>query len=597
MNPETATKLAQMGDVKANAAKLRVALEEAKKNPNDPRSAELRRRLERGMFNVELQALGKKPFPVQVPKIDMAKAMGGMTAGPQSKVTDAPEQGNVGPFDVGAGIASLKERGGDIKETFLGVGKRLGEGFQKAGEIARDSELSIPQRVVGPVIASASGAASAFGEVGIGVGKLALTQEAENTVKDFAQSVGEQISETEAAKKTIDWYEALPPEQKANLQMFGGIANVVSTVLGLRGSSAVTGATVRGAEAAVPVIREGVEATVDAAKTGARTTVGMTQRALTPSPEVVNTRLNEAVSRIVQPTGKTPNEIAKEVQQARRALSELDTKDVSDYASLNAALDGRVTAIAKAQDEYLAQFPEKFKADQLGRYTKVGKETVTTTPVQDALDGLERAFKLSGDAVGEAKIRQLRQKMDSEGLNVTEINQLARDYNKEFRNLAFDKMGNPKAGFNAENYEAVRKGVKEVARDRMPDDKSKELDARLTDNYETQRMVDKMQVAIEKAIAKAPKEKGFIRRTVGTVVGAGVNLADTLTGNIVSNIGRTIASRAGVAQKTSLTPLEIQMELSKNLKTIEKLNQIQDPDAFAKAFEKYLSEQAITPSQ
>lgn len=379
--------------------------------------------------------------------------------------------------------------------------------------------------------------------------------------------------------------------------MFGGIANVVSTVLGLRGSSAVTGATVRGAEAAVPVIREGVEATVDAAKTGARTTVGMTQRALTPSPEVVNTRLNEAVSRIVQPTGKTPNEIAKEVQQARRALSELDTKDVSDYASLNAALDGRVTAIAKAQDEYLAQFPEKFKADQLGRYTKVGKETVTTTPVQDALDGLERAFKLSGDAVGEAKIRQLRQKMDSEGLNVTEINQLARDYNKEFRNLAFDKMGNPKAGFNAENYEAVRKGVKEVARDRMPDDKSKELDARLTDNYETQRMVDKMQVAIEKAIAKAPKEKGFIRRTVGTVVGAGVNLADTLTGNIVSNIGRTIASRAGVAQKTSLTPLEIQMELSKNLKTIEKLNQIQDPDAFAKAFEKYLSEQAITPSQ
>lgn len=83
-----------MGDVKKNKEQLRKAIDFAKKQPDHPDSIELRNRLERGMFNVELKALGKEPFPVKPPKVDLKAAMASaqpmMQPGQQSKLSDAP---------------------------------------------------------------------------------------------------------------------------------------------------------------------------------------------------------------------------------------------------------------------------------------------------------------------------------------------------------------------------------------------------------------------------------------------------------------------------------------------------------------------------
>jgi hypothetical protein len=576
MNPEIAAKLAAMGDIKGNAEKLRVALDAAKKNPNDPRSVELRRRMERGMLNKELEALGKKPFPVQVPKIDMAKAMAGVTAAPQTKVPTAPEQTGVGPFDSGVNMAGWKERGGDIKETFLGAGGAIKEGLVNAGEIARNPELSPVQRVVGPVIAAGSGVANALGEVTIGAGKLALTQEAEDTVKNFAQSIGEKVSETEAARKTIEWYEALPPEQKANLQMFGGLANIVSTVFGFMGGKAATGAVRETAEVSIPAVRQGVDTTVDTLKQGARTTAGMTQKVFTPSAAEVTKRIDDAVGRIIQ---GTPDDIAA----GRKALQQLDTTGIEDYASLNTRITDATRDLAKKVDVELAKYPDVIPAQEWVKTTKVGDEIVTQNPIKDALDGLENAYTLSGELPEAARVRQLRAKFESSGLTRIEANNLAREYGIEFRDRAFTKLGDPKPGFNAENFENVRVGVKRAVRDKMPDNVTRELDAQMSDLYSTKILTEKMETQVQKLYQKVKN------RTLAQKVGGAVaDVFDLATmGTLRGFVQKLLPSNVGLKTANSL---DLQNELAKNLAQIQRLNKIKDPDAFAKAFEKYITE-------
>ncbi len=290
---------------------------------------------------------------------------------------------------------------------------------------------------------------------------------------------------------------------------------------------------------------------------------------------------DDAVKRIIQPTGKTTAERASQLEASKRVLSEVDANDIPDYQSGKEVFDERIKTIAENQDAHMAQFTEKYKPDQLGTYTKVGDETVATNPVQDALDGLENAYTLSGDAVEATKIKQLRAKMESEGLTVSEINKIARDYNIEFKNKAFDKMGNPKAGFNAENYESVRKGVKQVARDRMPDDISKELDAKLSDTYEVRSLFDRLAVEVDKLGAKA-NEPGMLAR----VAGGAVELTDILSGRLLGGVLRTLASKSGILQKGRVSFADLEKELQSNIKKFQKANSTNDPQKFSE----YLNE-------
>ncbi len=561
MNPDTAKKLAAMGDVKGNAAKLRVALEEAKKNPNDPRSVELRRRLERGMFNVELQSLGKKPFPVQVPKIDMAKAMSGVTAGEQSK---PPVPGRV------------SETFGDIKETFGAVGTSLRKGFEQAGQMASDKNLSPVQRVVAPVISVGSGAANAVSDVAIGAGKAILPQEAEDTIKNFVQSVGEDVSETELARKTVDWYESLPPEQQANLKMFGGIANIVSTVLGFQGARTTARSVQAGMEAAAPVVREGVQATGQAMRQGVSSAAGMIQRAVTPSAEEASRRIDDAVGRIIQ---GTPDDIAA----GRRALQQIDTTGVEDYAGLNTRITETTQNLARKVDTELDKYPEVIPANQWVKTTQVGTETVTQNPIKDALDGLENAYTLSGELPEAARIRQLRTKFEADGFTRKEANNLAREYGIEFRDRAFTKMGDPKPGFNAENFENVRVGVKRAVREKMPDNVTRELDAQMADLYATKILTEKMETQVQKLYQKIKNRT--LAQKVGGAIAEVVDLASL--GTLRGFVQKILPSNVGLKTANSL---DLQEELAKNLAQIERLNKITDPDAFAKAFEKYITE-------
>lgn len=561
MPPNTATKLAQMGDVKANSEKLAKAIEFAKKNPDSPDSIELRRRLERGMFNVELQALNKKPFPVQQPKIDLKKAMApAVTPAPMSAI---PEEKT--------GI--LKETGKDVLETFHGVGKQIVEGAKDVAEIAGREDINLAQKFGATAGRTASGMAGILGELTIGAGKMAISQDAENQLKEIATTAGEAISQTETAKKAIDWYENLSTDDKVIVDSAGGIFSLIGSIGGL---SVAGKGTKMAVETGVPKVAEGIAKTAEIGKEGTKTAIGLTQKVLTPSAEEATQRINEATQRIVQ--AKT----TRDIDLAKKALSRIDTTDVKTYKDLNTKIDNNISALSQKVDAELEKQTTKFKPEQLGVYSKVGEETVTTTPVQDAINGLEEAYTKSGEAVQLAKIRQLKTKLENEGLTVKELNDLAREYGIEYKDRAFSKLGDPKPGYNAESFENTRKGIKDVVRERMPDDITKKLDEEISANYATKDLTSKLEQEIMKAESK--RRKFSLPQQIGRGV---YNVVDIISLGTLQGIMSKVALKGGAKY---IDKFQLEEELTKNLNTIRKMNEIQDPKAFEKAFEKYLKE-------
>lgn len=381
MNPEIAKKLAEMGDVKGNAQKLKVLIEKAKANPDHPDSVELRRRLERGMFNMELQALGKKPFPVQQPKINLGAAMA--AAKPQivegaSVQSRVPGQKSVMGIDADASMTGLKERLGDIKETFQATGKRVLEGASSAKEIASNKELTAGQRVVGPVIAFGSGLANAVSEPVIGAGKFVLSQEAEDAVKNFAQSLGEKVTETEVAKKTIDWYENLPPVEKANLQMFGGLANIVSTVLGFQTGKVTSG-----------VAREVGDTAVDVAKTTFKQTAPVVASKVDdlyrPTEAVLETKIDNLFTKAVRPTVRGKETIGQADRARQQAVAAVRTineqaPELSYVDEFGESVKGRAPESLKEFSQAIDQTKKNIFKQYNDLAKKTGEQGVTINP-------------------------------------------------------------------------------------------------------------------------------------------------------------------------------------------------------------------------
>lgn len=556
--------LAQMGDIKANKEKLAKALEFAKKNPDSPDSIELRRRLERGMFNMELQALGKKPFPVQQPKIDLKAAMAGVTPAPMSTV---PEPEKPGRF---------METLGDVGQTAVGAAKQVAGGVEGLYDIATNDEMNLSQKFAATSGELAGTAAGIIGELTIGAGKALLPQEGEDMVKSLTEKVATAVSETEAAKSVAQWYQDLSPNNKVIVDSLGGIAALITEVIGLKGAKVASKVVEESAVANAPKIVAGAETVVDVAKQGVDKTADLVQKAVTPSPEEVTKRIDDAVGRILQ---GTPDDIAA----GRRALQQIDTTGIEDYAGLNTRITETTKNLANKVDTELDKYPDVIPKIGWVKTTKVGDELVLETPVMDALDGLENAYTLSGELPEAARIRQLRTKLESDGLTLKEANDIAREYGMEFRDRAFTKLGDPKPGYGAENFENVRIGVKRAVREKMPDTTTKELDAQMSDLYATKILTEKMEVNVQKLYQKV-KNRTLMQKAGG----AAADIVDLVSlGTMRGFVQKILPSNVGLKTANSL---DLQKELAKNLATIEKLNKIEDPKAFAIAFEKYLKE-------
>lgn len=426
MPPNTATKLAQMGDVKANSEKLAKAIEFAKKNPDSPDSIELRRRLERGMFNVELQALNKKPFPVQQPKIDLKKAMApAVTPAPMSAI---PEEKT--------GI--LKETGKDVLETFHGVGKQIVEGAKDVAEIAGREDINLAQKFGATAGRTASGMAGILGELTIGAGKTLLPQEGEDMVKNLTEKVATAISETDAAKSAAEWYQNLSPDNKVVVDSMGGIAALVTEVIGLKGAGMAGKAIKEGLETMTPKIVGGIETVTDVTQAGAR----KLDELFTTSDATLEKRIQEQFQKSVKPTIRGKENLGQVEKYKVNALDAVNViaknkNELKFTDDVGEVITGRTPESLKEFSEAITQTKEKvFKEyDALAKSAGEKGLQIDVAKLSNELDAVinDKALQLSNpEAVKYAEA--VKERFGNAGpLTAEEAQNVIKNYNNSLQ--------------------------------------------------------------------------------------------------------------------------------------------------------------------
>ncbi len=282
-------------------------------------------------------------------------------------------------------------------------------------------------------------------------------------------------------------------------------------------------------------------------------------------------QLAKAQQEIGEVAGKIVQGQTKDVPKAIRALGNVDTSGVKTYQELDEVLTSKIAAIAKEQDELLDTFTDKNAISQFTESFGKGKNKVTTNVVEDAFDHLEELYDKTANPEALSRIRALRESAVDEGLNVKEINQLAREYGSDFR--TFSAKGEPLTSVNAKAHENVRAGLKKASRELMPNQVSKELDKQMSDLFNTQSLTSKM---VEKANSLQQKvtNRGLIEKA-GRIAGRTI---DKLTLRGASGFLQSFfPSNVGLK---SMNSLQLQDELAKNLKRLTQLgDKLEDLEA------------------
>lgn len=534
------------------------------------KAEEIKRRYQLGMFNHELEAEGAKPVPIKKPNfeaVDLKQAMAGMSPdAPMSTVQ--PQKPTLGQ--------EIKDASGDVLQTAQSIGATISEGAQNIQDLAGNKDLNLAQKSMGILGSLMGTGAKTIGDVTMGVGKVALTQDAEDQLKSFVEEQAGKIAETDAAKWAADFYSNLSPENKLIVDSAGGFASLVSEIVGAGTASKV----------ATPV-KEGLNTAID-------TAVDLTKAGVKKTGEVVDkmsdaskvsrlakqeTKVNDAVGRIIQ---GSPEDIAK----AKKALSEIDTDGVKTYEELNTRMDEALDALRKNVDAELDADPTLYTKFKLARKNEVkgvdgNVKTVYDNPVISAIDELGAYYEKIGDVTGKTKITQYREMLNGEGLRLKDVNDIARMHGKDLN--AFNANGELASGLTKQAAENTRKGLKDTVRQNMPNDKTKAMDESMSNILATKDLTVKMQDKVQKLYQKIKN-----RTLTQKVGGAVADVADLATfGTLRGFVQKLLPSNVGLKTANSL---DLEKELAKNLKQIDKLLEIKDEKKFTEAVAQYLEE-------
>lgn len=418
MTSDTKKKLAEMGNITDSKEKLRILIEEAKKNPNDPHSVELRRRLERGMFNKELEALGKKPFPVQMPKIDMKAAMAGVKQ-------------EEGVQSVVPGKTGIMETVEDVGQTIMGIGGALRKGAEEAGGIMRDQDFTVAQKGFGVLGAGAGAISDAFGEAVVGAGKQLLSQESENKIKEIVSQAGKTVSETQAMRMASDWYDGLNKDEKLIIDSAGGMLSFMTDLF-----------TAGGAKVGAQAIKEGLDTTTDVIKQGAPVVARQVDELFRPTEAKLESKIDTLFTKAVRPTVQGKQNIGqmeKAREQAVEAVRTINANapELKFTDELGQVVEGRAPESLRE----FSQSIEQTKANIYKQYNDLAKQTgdagVKINPVEftdefDAFINNKSVQVASPETVEYAKM--MRDRYGNAGeLSPEDVENIIKIYNQDLQ--------------------------------------------------------------------------------------------------------------------------------------------------------------------
>lgn len=294
---------------------------------------------------------------------------------------------------------------------------------------------------------------------------------------------------------------------------------------------------------------------------------GATDTAL-PKVGEIKTGTKEAVSAIKDATAtQSSSDLAGTIAQGKtadipavqRTLSSLDTTGVKNTADLSKKIVEQIKPLAEQVDSALNKDTTVHKLKDLSLpETSASGATVKTNYVKEAINNLKELYTKTGDNVSAVNMRDLLKKANQKGLTYKEVNDLSRQYNSEFGSKAFSKVsGDPLTSVNAQKYENVRTGLKSTARQGMGGAEAKALDAKLSDLYDTQKLID-AQVERVNSQKQKTQPQGIIQKAVK----GAVKTADLLTGSPLKAIGKEI----GLGGGNSIDHLTLDKSIPKNLK-------------------------------
>lgn len=261
-------------------------------------------------------------------------------------------------------------------------------------------------------------------------------------------------------------------------------------------------------------------------------------------------------------TGQILQGKTKDIESGTSGLASLDKSKIKTYEDLTNASTNKIGELAKKQDAEFAKDPTPRPLESFEKTVGEGDNTVKTNYVKDALGNLKELYTGTSDAEGLVKINELISKSNKEGLTTQEVNNLARTYGSEFGSKAFGKInGEPLTGVNAQRFENTRTGLKNTARDLLPSDESRQLDAQMTDLYTVKDLSSKMAEKVNTLTQRLQKPNVF--QKIGGLIGK----ATRITG--IGDFASKLLGIDKVPGAATLNAVELESKLAKNIKKFD----------------------------
>jgi hypothetical protein len=366
---------------------------------------------------------------------------------------------------------------------------------------------------------------------------------------DQVNALGSKINEI-LANPTVQKLAAQYSDTKST-----GDLNALNQIFGLTGTLGVGKAAVEG-------LPEAVKGIPDATNTA--------KEAISNSPIV--SKLADKVNPTPTPTevtGQITQAKPEEISSNQRALGGLDTSNVKTYSDLSSAADKQIKANSKAVDEALSKDTTPHKTNELTQRTPGGKFGINY--VKQALTDLNELYTKTKDIAAKENIVNLQSKLQNEGLTAKEINDISREYGSQ--KVAYKVNGELKDSPLAQGYENVRSGLKTTARGLIPGNEAQTLDKNTTDLIRLKESADSMATKVQQLENKM--QKAGLLQKVGKVAGGAV---DMVSGGLIKGFVKKILG-VGLEEGTKLDPIQIQENLAKNLKLLDRLNSMTPKEA------------------
>ncbi len=272
-----------------------------------------------------------------------------------------------------------------------------------------------------------------------------------------------------------------------------------------------------------------------------------------PNPE-------EALGQVLRSKAKTPESKALDMARGKKALSSIDITDIKTGPELNQRIADKIKDVAGQVDEVMARDQNSYTPEQLTKYTKVGSKVIVQNHVDDALNQLKELYAAINDPEKAARIEQLTEKLQVQGLSKKEINDLSREYGIGYHAFS-TSTGEPLTGISKQSYENTRKGLKETARHGLSPEAA-QLDDTLSSLLNTRRLTEQNIIAAQRL-----KDRIDPRKPLEKVSHGILKAIDFASNGLLRGVIGGLLPR-GVGNKM-LNALDWEEKLGRNLEIID----------------------------